>query len=87
MANVKTTCFAFQKVCMLPCNHVHVWWQYVVRTIKLTLQLWLYKRLFPEIGDKYAEWQQKNSNIPDSKDIGNPEKRELRLKNESLGNF
>ena len=64
-----------------------MWRYYVVRTIKLTLQLWLYKRLFPEIGDKYAEWQQKKLKHSDSKDIGNPEKRKLRLKNESLGNF
>ena len=49
----------FQKVCMLPCKPCTLtcdgMYYVVLCTIKITLLLWLYKRLFPEIGDKYAE--------------------------------
>ena len=64
----------FQKVCMLPCKPCTLtcdgMYHVVLCTIKITLLLWLYKRLFPEIGDKYAEWQQKKLKHSDSKDIG-----------------
>ena len=36
----------------------------------ITLPSKYYKGLFPEIGDKYAEWQQKKLKHSDSKDIG-----------------